>query len=124
MLISPLDLRIQPDHFMEIREMNLAARSSRQIMEHLAPAESAGESPDRKPPRLLLGGNGIRLEPWKVPDASRAEAAFVLFPNGSRKTGQGQIQPPVFPCPPASSDIRKREGKKPVQHTVNTRSGK
>ena len=53
-------------------------------MEQLAPAEQSGPKLSRKPPRLVLNGNGIRLEPWKVPNASRAEAAFVLFPNGSK----------------------------------------
>ena len=83
-LSLPLDLRIQPDNTMLIREMNLAARTSRQIVEHLAPAEQPGPKVSWKPPRLVLDGNGIRLEPWKVPNASRAEAAFVLFPNGSK----------------------------------------
>ena len=69
---------------MQIREMNLAARASRQVMEHLAPVEQPGPAVSWKPPRLILNGNGIRLEPWKVPDAARAEAAFILFPNGSK----------------------------------------
>lgn len=81
---SPLDLRMQPDDTMLINDMNLAARSSRQIIEYQF-AERL-PYPVRKGPSpcLELSRTGLRLKPWKVPDSARAEAVFVLFPNGSQ----------------------------------------
>ena len=82
--MAPLDLRMQPDDFMEIREMNLAARSSRQIMEDQSVSVPPGNAPDWTAPQLHLTAEGIRLVPWKIPAAADAEAVFVLFPNGSK----------------------------------------
>ena len=82
---SPLDLRMQADDAMQIHEINLAARTSRQVMEHLSPPVLPVNGVNWKPPRLLLSGEGLKMEPWKIPaSARRIEAAFVLFPNGSK----------------------------------------
>ena len=81
---SPLDLRMQPDDTMLINDMNLAARSSRQIIEYQF-AESLAYPVRKGPsPCLELSRTGLKLKPWKVPDSGRAEAVFVLYPNGSQ----------------------------------------
>ena len=82
---SPLDLRMQEDDTMLIREINLAARTSRQIMEHQSSPVLPANGVKWKTPRLLLSAEGLHLEPWKIPAGNgRTEAAFVLFPNGSK----------------------------------------
>ena len=82
---SPLDLRIQADDTMQIHEINLAARTSRQVMEHLSSPVLPANGVNWKAPRLLLSAEGLKMEPWKIPAAPRRiEAAFVLFPNGSK----------------------------------------
>ncbi|MBQ9338677.1 MAG: hypothetical protein IJS14_15420 [Lentisphaeria bacterium] len=80
---SPLDLRVMPDDGMQIRDINLAARSSRQFMEHTSPTVLPGGTPGWKTPRLRLSRTGLRLEPWQLPGPA-PEAVFVLFPNGSK----------------------------------------
>ena len=74
----PLDLRMMPDDGMQIRGINLAARSSRQFMENTSPAILPGNAPAWKTPRLRLSRNGLHLEPWTVPGPA-PEAVFVLF---------------------------------------------
>ena len=81
---SPLDLRMQPDDSMLINDMNLAARSSRQIIEYQFAERLAYPVRKGPSPCLELSRSGLRLKPWKVPDSARAEAVFVLFPNGSQ----------------------------------------
>lgn len=82
---SPLDLRMQADDTMQIHEINLAARSSRQVMEHQSSPVLPANAVNWKAPRLLLSAEGLKMEPWKIPAAARKiEAAFVLFPNGSK----------------------------------------
>ncbi|MBO4649324.1 MAG: hypothetical protein J5806_14340 [Lentisphaeria bacterium] len=81
---SPLDLRSIEGGAMEIRNLNLAARTSRQVLEHPASAAPPDTKSGWTVPKFFLNAEGIRMEPWKVPDPARAEAAFVLFPNGSK----------------------------------------
>ena len=80
---SPLDLRMMPDDRMQIHDINLAARSSRQFMENTSPASLPGNAPAWKAPRLRLTRTGLRFEPWRAPGPA-PEAVFVLFPNGSK----------------------------------------
>ena len=81
---APIDLRSIAGGAMEIRNLNLAARTSRQILEHAASAAPPDTGADWTPPKFFLNAEGIRMEPWKIPASTRAEAAFVLFPNGSK----------------------------------------
>jgi len=82
---SPLDLRMQDDDTMVIHEINLAARTSRQIMEHRSSPVLPANGVKWETPRLLLTADGLKMEPWKIPSAAgRIDAAFVLFPNGSK----------------------------------------
>ena len=81
---APFDLRSISGGAMEIRNINLAARTSRQILEHPASAAPPDTKADWTPPKFFLNAEGLRMEPWKIPDPARAEAAFVLFPNGSK----------------------------------------
>ena len=81
---SPLDLRMQPGDSMLIRDMSLAARSSRQIIEYQFADRLTDPAGDWRTPCLELSRTGLKLKPWKVPNSGRAEAVFVLFPNGSQ----------------------------------------
>lgn len=81
---SPLDLRSIEGGAMEIRSLNLPTRTSRQVLEHPASAAPPDTRQDWTAPKFVLNAEGIRMEPWKVPNRARAEAAFVLFPNGSK----------------------------------------
>ncbi|OQA77733.1 MAG: hypothetical protein BWY31_04445 [Lentisphaerae bacterium ADurb.Bin242] len=82
---SPLDLRVLPTGSMAIREMNIAARSSRQFTKSDSSETLSAElPPDFIQPRLAIRQNGFELLPWTAPKGLEIESAFILFPNSSR----------------------------------------
>ena len=78
-----LDLYVNPREGMEIRQLHLPVRTGRQFLNR-----SSGKTlplNDRSPaPVLLLGEQGMKLLPWKVPGKEKVESAFMLFPGRSR----------------------------------------
>ena len=79
-----LDLHVNPRDGMEIRQLHLPVRTSRQILNRKSPSTLPLKDPGPEPV-LELGDQGLKLLPWKIPEGrEHVENVFMLFPGGSR----------------------------------------